>query len=70
MGDDIEIRAIEVIQGGLLQIDFFNTTTDKGYRCFAEPGAFFAMLGAAMQKEHDDWFAEWEAERAAKEKST
>ena len=55
MGDEIVIRAIEVIQGGLLQIDFLNTVTEEGFRCFADPNEFFGMLGAAMQKNVEEW---------------
>jgi len=50
MGPEIIIYAIEVIQGGVLQIDFRNEETNECYRCFCEPKAFFGILGEAMQK--------------------
>ena len=57
MGEEILIEAIEIIQGGLLQIDFRNTETNKCDRCFIEPVKFFGMLGKALQK----GLAAWEA---------
>ena len=50
MGDEIILKAIEVIQDGLLQIDLWNETERKEIRFFAEPKEFFNMLGNAMQK--------------------
>ena len=53
MGDEIIIYAIEVIQNGLLQIDFRNENTDEQFRAFCEPKEFFGMIGKAMQKNFD-----------------
>ena len=55
MGEEILIEAIEIIQGGLLQIDFRNTETNECDRCFIEPEKFFAMLGKALQKSLVAW---------------
>lgn len=63
MGDEILIIAIEVIRGGLLQIDFKNTDTGEQWRCFAEPGEHFRMLGDAMQKNVDQWAQDFENEQ-------
>ena len=53
MGDEIIIRAIEIIQNGLIQIDFLNKETDECLRAFCEPEAFFCMIGKSMQKNFD-----------------
>jgi len=50
MGEEIVITAIEVIQNGLLQIDFRNQETKDIFRAFCEPEAFFGMIGKSMQK--------------------
>ena len=55
MGDRIEMTAIEVIQGGLLQIDFYNVDKKWHERCFCQPDKFFGMLGKAMQANHSAW---------------
>jgi len=55
MGDEIVIMKIEVIQGGILQIDFLNTATNKSERCFIDPYNFFNMLGNAMQDNVHYW---------------
>ena len=49
MGDEIKIKDIEIIQGGLIQIDFQNMKTKETYRSFCEPSTFFGMLGSSMQ---------------------
>lgn len=48
MGDEIIIEKLEVIQNGLLQIDFRNLENNKIDRCFIELGEFFKMLGPAL----------------------
>jgi len=53
MGDEIIIYAIEIIQNGLLQIDFRNENTNDCFRAFCEPKKFFGMFGKAMQKNFD-----------------
>ena len=55
MGDEIIIVAIEIIQGGLIQIDLKNETKSEHYRVFVEPKDFFSMFGNAMQKNSDDF---------------
>ena len=62
MGDEILIIAIEVIQGGLIQFDFKNTETGEQWRCFADPGEHFRMLGDAMQKNVEQWNQDFENE--------
>ena len=61
MGDEIIIVAIEIIQGGLIQIDLKNETKNEHYRAFVEPKDFFSMLGNAMQKNSDDFQKAFEA---------
>jgi len=65
MGEAIIIRAISVIQGGLLQIDFFNEETKENYRCFSEPSEFFSMLGKAMQINVDKWNNDFHEKQSA-----
>lgn len=60
MGDEIVIKTVEVIQGGLLQIDLRNETNGEWYRVFAEPRTFFAMIGEAMGKNCDDYMKQLE----------
>ena len=56
MGDDVVIKAIAVIHGGLLQIDLWNNSTNQGAgRLFIEPHGFFAMLGKSMQASYEAW---------------
>ena len=59
MGDDIEIRAIEIIYDGLIQIDFYNNTKNEGYRCFVDPSVLLGMLSQAMQKNYKAWMEEF-----------
>ncbi len=49
MGDYIELRDVEVIQDGLLQLDFYNETQNKWFRVFVEPEKMFGLIGEAMQ---------------------
>lgn len=55
MGDEIIIMAIDIIYGGLIQIDLKNETKNEHYRVFVDPKDFFSMLGNAMQKNSDDF---------------
>jgi len=55
MGDEIEVKNIEIIQGGLVQIDFYNATQDKIDRAFCDPDVFFAMIGKSMQAGAKKW---------------
>lgn len=55
MGDHIIFKSIEVIQGGLLQIDLWNETENKHIRFFAEADEFFSKFGKAMQKNHKEF---------------
>jgi len=55
MGDEIKIESIEIIQGGLVQIDFYNLTQDKTDRAFCDPGVFFKMIGNSMQQSMKRW---------------
>jgi len=50
MGDEIEFIRVEVIQNGLLQMDFRNNTTNTPIRAFVDPGDFFKMLGQSMDE--------------------
>ena len=55
MGDDIELRGIEVIYDGLLQMDLYNKTQQESYRVFVNPALFFGMLGKSMEKNYAAW---------------
>lgn len=55
MGDEIKLLGVLVIQGGVLQIDFYNETEKKGYRCFCDAKVFFEKLGYAMEVNHIEW---------------
>ena len=55
MGDKIIITNIEVIQGGLLQIDIFNENTNIGDRIFVEPSYLFSKIGMALRKNHEQY---------------
>lgn len=64
MGDEVNLVAIEVIQGGLLQLDFLPETKDaKGFRVFVEPVQFFAKLGEAWQDNREAWLKVYEKSR-------
>tara|TARA_R100001530_G_scaffold1886_1_gene3235 strand:- start:13905 stop:14147 length:243 start_codon:yes stop_codon:yes gene_type:complete len=67
MGNDIEIKEIEVIQGGLIQIDFENKSTKECYRVFCEPSKFFRMLGSAMQFHYMAFMDNYEVNQLDKE---
>lgn len=53
MGDSYEIISIEILYGGLLQIDLYCKELDSNIRVFAEPKDFFSKLGEASQKSRD-----------------
>ena len=55
MGDEIELRDIQVIQDGLIQMDFFNESEHKGYRAFCKPDIFFKMIGDSMAQNHRNY---------------
>ena len=55
MGDDIELRCVEIVNGGILQIDLFNVTKGEGYRCFADPQRFFKFLGESLKANNAEW---------------
>lgn len=60
MGDEIELKNIDVIQGGTIQIDFYNKTENRHDRCFCDPKDFFKMIGIAMQANADKWMEDWQ----------
>ena len=60
MGDEIVIKDIEIIQGGLIQIDFQNMKTKETYRSFCEPSTFFGMLGSSMQLHYTSFMDNFE----------
>lgn len=55
MGDKITLKGVEVIQGGILQLDFKNEETGKIDRCFVTAQTFFQMMGASMQNAHIEY---------------
>ena len=55
MGDEVIIKKIEVIQGGLFQIDTQNLKDNKCQRIFIDPYKLFTMIGQAMQNNHIDY---------------
>lgn len=52
MGDKITLKGVEVIQGGILQLDFKNEESGKMDRCFVSAQDFFKMLGNSMNNNH------------------
>lgn len=67
MGDAITIVAIEIIQGGLVAVDFQNEKTKVIDRAFCVPAVFFGMIGASMQKGHQEWMEAWDAKMEGRE---
>lgn len=55
MGDEIIIENIEIIQGGVIQIDFYNKDKNKHDRAFCDPEEFWGFIGKSMQKNMNDW---------------
>ncbi len=54
MGDKIEVKDVQVIQGGLLQIDAYCEEKNEHYRIFANPDKFFTLLGQSMFKNFEE----------------
>jgi hypothetical protein len=52
MGDLVEIIGVEVIQGGVLQLDLLLVEEDKPMRVFCTGKDFFHKFGEAMEKLH------------------
>jgi len=50
MGEEIIVDAIEIVENGLIQIDFRNNDTGETFRAFCDPDRFFGLIGASMQK--------------------
>lgn len=59
MGDDIEVREIEVINGGTLQVDLWNVTKNHGIRFFADPEQFLNAIGKAMSEARKQFKTDW-----------
>jgi hypothetical protein len=55
MGDKITLKGLEVIQSGVLQLDFKNEDTGKMDRCFVTVQKFFEMFGNSMHKAHIEY---------------
>jgi len=53
MGEEITLTNLQVIQDGLLLMDFKNKQTNEGFRVFVEPQDFFGRLAKSMQGNHD-----------------
>lgn len=49
---DLELTEMEVIQDGLIQMDFRDKTTEQWTRCYVDPVRFFSLLGKSMEKNH------------------
>jgi len=52
MGDDFEFINVQLIQGGVLQIDFVNNTEKKSCRMFANGDDFFKKFGRSIKLNH------------------
>lgn len=49
MGDEIEVREIQVINGGgTLQVNLWNVTQNHGIQFFAKPEDFLNAIGKSM----------------------
>ena len=53
MGDDIEILAVELLYGGLLQVDFRCKDSDSKQRLFIEPGILFSAISEGVKEQFD-----------------
>ena len=62
MNNRVIIEQIEVIQGGIFQIDIYRipkiSEEEKRERIFIEPADLFGMIGKAIQKNVGKWNAE------------
>ena len=59
MGDEIKVLDVQVIQGGVLQIDFVRTEDGKTFRSFCDGNIFFEKLGRSMAMNHVKWQGEY-----------
>ena len=60
MGDDITIEDIQIIEGGLIQIDFRNEKIGESWRAFCSADKFFGMIGKSMNDSHEKTLREFE----------
>ena len=60
MGENILFQRVEIIQGGLLQIDFRLEEQEITERMFINAKDFFSQLGESMSKSADKWAADFE----------
>lgn len=51
MGDKIVIAEIQLLYGGLFQIDLHNESKDEWYRVFADKDEFYTMVKNAEKGE-------------------
>lgn len=58
MGEEVIIIAIEVLQGGLFQIDTEHSDSGKRDRIFIDGNDLFRMIGGAMQHNQRKWLRE------------
>jgi len=63
MDDEIDVVGVEIVQGGLVQIDFHNVTQNKKSRAFCDPDIFFKMMGDSMQRSaNKEWMDNFQRE--------
>lgn len=48
MGDEIIVKDVQLIQGGLLQIDLMNMDTNESFRVISEGKIIFGLLADSM----------------------
>lgn len=59
MGDLFDLIDVQVIQGGLLQLDVKNMKTNQSIRMFINPLVFFKKLGESMERTSHEWLDEF-----------
>ena len=53
MGDDVEVLAVELLYGGLLQVDFHCKDPDFRGRLFIPPDTLFPSISKGIQKQFE-----------------
>lgn len=63
MGDVFDLIDVQVIQGGLIQLDIKNLKTMQGARMFVNPSVLFSKIGKSMESNMDEWLRTFQADR-------
>ncbi len=63
MGDLFDLVDIQVIQGGLIQLDLKNYKTNQSIRTFLDPKELFSKIGESMSRNMDEWLNNFQKEQ-------